>query len=162
MLAASIVRARERMASRYRVVGLVAVGLLAQNMGCGGPRAPSTESVSGTVTLKGQPLADAEVYFVSPQLVAYGKTDSAGHYALAQGAVAGENKVYFSKIEGGSSAFKAPEGLDDYQMQMAAGSGGGKKKVPKQLVPIEFANASAPKLNYLVPNGGSKTADFKL
>ena len=93
MFATSMAGARGRTSTRYRVVGLVIVGLSAQSMGCGGPRVPSTEPVSGTVTLKGQPLADAEVYFVSPQLVAYGKTDSTGHYALAQGGVAGENKV---------------------------------------------------------------------
>ena len=141
---------------------LVLTGILLGSAGCSkGPYIPPTEPVSGTVTLKGKPLEGAEVYFVSEHLVAFGKTDSSGHYELAQGAVAGENKVYFSKMSPGKSPIEQQEGMDDYQMQMAAASGGG-ANIPKQLIPAEYSDPAAPKLNYLVPTGGTKTADFKL
>jgi hypothetical protein len=52
------------------------LGLAVGSLGCNrGPAIPKTEPVSGTVTLKGKPVAGAEVFFVHERLVAYGKTD---------------------------------------------------------------------------------------
>lgn len=79
----------------------IAIALLLCVPGCGGSDFPRTAPVSGTVTLKGKPIEGAEVYFVHEKLVAMATTDKDGHYELVQGAVPGENKVYFSKIEGG-------------------------------------------------------------
>ena len=53
--------------------------------GCNlGRSMPSTEPVSGTVTVKGKPVAGVEVYFVNEQLVSMGTTDDQGHYQLVQ------------------------------------------------------------------------------
>lgn len=148
-----------------RAVGTALCGLVAiATVGCGGgPKIPSTEPVGGTVTLKGKPIEGVEVYFISEKLVAYGKTDASGHYDLVQGAVAGPNKVYFSKKPAAAaSKFQPGDGMDDYQMQMAANSGGTKSTPPKELIPAEYADPVKPKLEFLVPDGGSKTADFKL
>ena len=142
---------------------LTLVGL-SLSLGCGGSSVPRTEPVSGSVTLKGQPVKGVEIYFVSDKLVAMGKTDDAGKFQLVQGAIAGENKIYFKEIPPGamSSKFAGQEGMDDYQLQMAAGSGSTKPVVPKALLPAEYTNESQPKLNFLVPSGGTTTADFKL
>jgi hypothetical protein len=134
--------------------------------GCsGGRRIPSTEPVSGTVTIKGKPIDGIEVYFCGEGFVAYGKTDAQGNYQLVQGAVPGENKVYFKKLETVNSAIAQQEGMDDYQMQMMAeASSGGKKSnaAAKPTVPPEFADSANPKLSFLVAPGGTDAANFKL
>lgn len=138
------------------LIGLVCV------LGCG-PASVRTEPVSGSVTVKGQPAKNVEIYFVNEKLVAMGKTDDAGKFQLVQGAVAGENKVYFKEAAAaGGSKFAGQEGIDDYQAQMAAGSGSTKPTTPKSVLPPEYTNAVEPKLNFVVPSGGTTTADFKL
>lgn len=141
----------------------VAISCLLFLPGCGGPDFPQTEPVSGTVSLNGKPIEGVEVYFVSEELVTSGKTDSQGHYDLVNGALAGENKVYFSKIDG-ESQFEEGDGMDDLQMAEAAASGVGarKAKAAKQVIPAEYSNANEPKLDFEVPSGGSESADFKL
>ena len=70
--------------------------LVATVMGCG--QSP-TVPVSGTVTLNGQPAADAEVIFTPSQgRVASGATNAEGRFALStnksgDGAVPGDHKV---------------------------------------------------------------------
>jgi hypothetical protein len=75
------------------------LGLIVFAVGCGGPK--NVGGVTGTVTLGGQPVADALVTF-SPTAEGgssgVGKTDSAGKYTLGysagvQGAHEGENLV---------------------------------------------------------------------
>ena len=84
-------------------------------------------------------------------------------FSWCKGAVGGENKVYFKEgVAGGTSKFAGQEGVDDYQAQMAAGSGSTKAVTPKSVLPPEYTNAVEPKLNFLVPAGGTTTADFKL
>ena len=39
---------------------------------------------------------------------------------------------------------------------------GKKASLPKQVIPAEYSKASAPKLNFVVPDGGTDSADFKL
>ncbi len=148
---------------RRSVLVFVAVGLTSMLMtGCQGRRDVSTSPVSGTVTIGGKAIAGVEVYFCGEGLVAYGKTDAQGRYTLVQGAVPGENKVYFTKIEGGSQAVSQEDGMDEYQMQMMAQASGKKADIPKQVVPAEFADAVNPKLSFVVPSGGTDSADFKL
>lgn len=140
-------------------VALVGLGLV---LGCG-EGAVRTEPVAGSVTVKGQPAKNVEIYFVNTKLVAMGKTDDTGKFQLVQGAVAGENKVYFKEVPAGAaSKFAGQEGVDDYQAQMAAGSGSNKPVTPKSILPAEYTNAVEPKLNFVVPSGGTTTADFKL
>jgi hypothetical protein len=142
----------------------IAISVSLYLSGCaGGRKIPDTEPISGTVTVKGKAIEGIEVYFCGEGLVAYGKTDAKGHYELVQGAVPGENKVYFKKIEASNSAVAQQEGMDDYQMQMMSEvSGGGKKTAPKPVVPLEFADPANPKLSFLVSPGGTDSANFKL
>ena len=143
-------------------LGCVALVSLGCALGCG-EAAVRTEAVSGSVTVKGQPAKNVEIYFVHPKLVTTGKTDDKGKFQLVQGAVGGENKVYFKEgVSAATSKFAGQEGIDDYQAQMAAGSGSSKPVTPKSVLPPEYTNAVEPKLNFLVPAGGTTTADFKL
>jgi hypothetical protein len=149
--------------SRMLMVLLVTVSLNVS--GCSsGNTMPRTEPVSGVVTIQGKAIEGVEVYFTCDQFVSYGKTDSQGHYSLVQGAVSGENKVYFKKTVGGDAAFAQQEGVDDYMLQMAAESSGGGKKTgaTKPIVPAEFADPANPKLSFLVAPGGTDAANFKL
>ena len=62
--------------------------------GCGGgSETLLTGDVTGTITLGGRPLADADVYFMSQTggFVGFGKTDADGRYRLVQGAAPGAN-----------------------------------------------------------------------
>ena len=80
-------------------------------LGCGGSDGLKVEYVEGTVTLDGQPVAEASVMFVptseSPTIeTAMGITDTRGVYKLSSmngrpqaGAVEGEYKILVSKIE---------------------------------------------------------------
>lgn len=144
------------------VAGCLTLVSLSFALGCGGGSV-RTEPVSGSVTVKGQPAKNVEIYFVHEKLVAMGKTDDTGKFTLVQGAVGGENKVYFQESSAAAGAkFAGQEGIDDYQAQMAAGSGSTKPVTPKSTLPAEYTNAKEPKLNFLVPSGGTTTADFKL
>lgn len=86
--------------SRHLLAGLCVLGLM-MITGCGGGGdSVKTVDAEGTVTLDGQPLANAEVEFqpVAGGSPSYGKTDASGHYTLMftmnqDGAMPGENKV---------------------------------------------------------------------
>ena len=98
---------------RFGWVGILAVSCL---VGCGG--GPDDKKwkdkqfrvfpVTGTVTYKGSPVADASVVFQSSDpktpVSASGKTDSSGNFSLrtyeaSDGAVAGKHKVIVMKAE---------------------------------------------------------------
>lgn len=73
--------------------------------GCGRSDLPELGTVSGTVTLDGQPLADAIVNFTPVQAgrPSTGQTDSSGHYTLlyvadVEGAVVGKHSVTVERI----------------------------------------------------------------
>jgi hypothetical protein len=146
--------------------GWLIVGGIALFSGCGesGPDAPDTASVSGTVTLNGDPVVGAEVSFIGKEFVGYGKTDDDGKYTLAQGAVVGENLVTISKIEGEAGMEMDPdEGMDEGQFEAAAGGDLDAVDVgPKQLIPVEFSDVEKSKLTFNVPTGGTSSADFTL
>lgn len=82
---------------------VVAMSALALLSGCaaGGPE---TGNVEGTVTLDGEPLADAEVVFQPADgAPSTGTTDGSGHYSLMftrdkPGALIGEHKVKITTI----------------------------------------------------------------
>ncbi len=141
-------------------------------LGCAGkpPTSPSAVKkapISGTVTLSGKPLADAEIYFFTEKFTGFAKTNEDGKYILAQGAAIGSNRVYISKFEGGAAAAAANDPTrelnDPTQTEIAnqaqAASG---KKGPKQLIPPQFSNEKTTKLTFDVPEGGAKDADFNL
>ena len=150
---------------------LLLIGCFA--LGCAGkpPSSPSAVKkvpVSGTVTLGGKPLADAEVYFFTQKFTGFAKTNDDGNYTLAQGAAIGSNRVYISKLEGGSAAAATADptlALDDpTQTEIAnqAQTGARKKNGPKQLIPPQFSSEKTSKLTFDVPEGGDSDANFNL
>ena len=112
-------------------VALLAVALLSIS-GCGGP-GYSLEPVSGIVTLKGEPLANASVIFTpatgqsGPS--SYGSTDDQGHYQLATldldktGAVLGTHRVTITTA-------KAADPNDE------------RSSISKELVPRKYRDGS--------------------
>jgi hypothetical protein len=139
--------------------------------GCGESVKPGRGvPVSGTVTLGGKPLADADVMFTNETFVGVAKTDAEGKYRLVQGALPGKNRVSVSKYEGGASpALANPQptgdGMDAGQAAAAQmGWGNEKKKAagPKQLVPADYSDPTTTKLTYDVPAEGTDGVDFNL
>lgn len=134
--------------------------------GCSkGPTGPKTVSVSGTVLVDGKPMEGVEVHFVSPDgFNAYGKTGADGKYRLVQGAVAGENLIYVSKIEG-DIVLDADQGMDAGQLEAAALSGtpgASMGKIKGQVFPPDYSDPMQSKLKYTVPDGGSDSANFDI
>jgi hypothetical protein len=130
--------------------------------GCGSSEGggPTTVPVAGTVTLNDQPLAGVEVTFVTENFSAVAKTGTDGKYALVQGAVPGKNKVTLSKWEGGNVQLNPEEGIDEGQLWSEMNSADGAvagQDAPRQLVPADYQN-----LEYVVPEGGTESADFRL
>lgn len=129
-------------------------------LGCGGSSGPTTVPVAGTITLNGEPLAGAEIVFVTEDFSSFGKTGPDGSYALVQGAVPGENQVSISKWEGEGLELNPDEGHDEGQIEdemLAMEGDASPVSTRRQLVPEDFR-----KLTYSVPEGGSETADFRL
>lgn len=144
---------------------LACIGLLLVLAGCGrrGQDIPDTVDVSGTVMLDGSPVEGVEVNFMTDNFAGFGKTDSQGHYTLIQGAVPGENKVSFTKIQPGDIALNPEAGIDEGQLQAMAQAEGGQSKVKlaKQIIPADYTGP-ATKIKFTVPEGGTDKADFKL
>jgi len=75
--------------------------------GCNPEKVPRLGKVTGTVTLEGQPVADARVLFEGAQPgepPSVGKTDASGNYELYysrghKGATIGDHAVYISTYE---------------------------------------------------------------
>lgn len=144
------------------------------SVGCGGGGNGSkrkTVSVSGTVRLNGQPLADADVHFMGGEHVGFGKTNSNGEYRLVQGAAPGPNKVFISKVDPASAAAAASDptaSLEDPEQMRAAMEGGavpGSRKAPagpKNLIPEDYSNPQKTKLTFEVPETAVTGADFDL
>lgn len=128
--------------------GLVIAGVLGSGWGCtGGSKAPQipvykgdTVPVSGTVTLDGQPLADALVTFVfdgqaPPNFTGSGgRTDSMGKYVVRsggkEGTPPGRYKVVISRLatpDGAPFRENPEQGLD---LEQARLSGMVKESVP--------------------------------
>lgn len=127
--------------------------------GCGGSgNGPKTVPVAGTITLNEQPLAGAEVTFASENFSAFAKTGPDGRYALVQGAVPGKNRISISKWQGEKLEMNPDEGLDEGQLWSEMDAVGAKaQNQPRQLVPSDYQD-----LEYIVPEDGTETADFRL
>lgn len=134
-------------------LSLVALGC----SGSSGPKLPTFSEdavpVSGTVTMDGQPLADAAVTFLfdgtAPKgfMSGSGKTDSSGKYALTSGAKpgvpAGRYRVSISKLatKDGTPFREDPAaGID---LEQARISGQIREGVPKQYSDPEKTTLSA-------------------
>ncbi|HEY0980998.1 MULTISPECIES: hypothetical protein [unclassified Schlesneria] len=148
-------------------LGCTALILVTCIVGCGSKGGVKSVDVSGTVTLDGEPLQGADVYFSSGTYGGYGTTDSEGKYRLVNGAAVGDNKISFKKFD--TSNAKGIDtsipGMDEGQvaamMEARAKSQGG-KGAKGSLIPPEMSDPKTTKLTYQVPEGGTDSADFRL
>jgi len=120
-------------------------------VGCGGGSDVDLVKVSGTVTMNGEPVADAEVLFkpVAGGRLSHGKTDAEGHYTLEylpgqSGAIVGAHQVSVSTYVEPDTDSSDPEKL--------AGR--------KETIPAEF-NSRTTLAAELEP-AGSTVLDFNL
>jgi hypothetical protein len=124
----------------------ICVGLVAF-LGCGtGTDNPPTYPVTGTVTLKGKPVAGADIVFVpsTPDaLAAFAKSDAEGKFAMrtfepGDGAVTGSYKVKVMKLEQGdveeTPVFDSTEAEAEIYVE------GDPVKPPKNLLPPRYAD----------------------
>ncbi|EAQ80874.1 carboxypeptidase-like regulatory domain-containing protein [Blastopirellula marina] len=126
-----------------QLMGIVVISV-SMVLGCGGGSGPRLATVSGTVTLNGQPLPDALVSFYHGEdRPSHGTTDASGHYELEftadrKGALIGENVV---------------------RITLATVSGEGVKP-RKETIPIMYNSDS--ELTYEVKSGSNENANFDL
>jgi hypothetical protein len=134
-------------------MGFAVVSFVAFCPGCGGGGARPVP-VSGRVTVDGQPVPNVVVHFlaVGDKHVGTGKTAADGSYSLDNGALPGVNKVYFSVVQ------ELPPGVDE--TALAAGT----VELPKPASPIppKYLDPQNPQLEFTVPAGGTKEANFEL
>ncbi len=124
---------------------------------------PPTYPVTGTVTLKGTPMAEADVIFVpdSPNAeAAFGKTDANGAYKLS--AVEGKYKIKVSKVDkpkqaGSGKVFSSSE----EEVEVYKPEDGDKVTIAKNLVPKKFTDHNTSGLSHSVAQSPS-TFDIKL
>lgn len=121
--------------------------------GCGGA-GDRPVPVSGKVTVGGQPVANVAVHFIAvgKNHVGTGKTGPDGTFTLENGALPGVNRVYFAPLR------DLPEGVDETAL-----AGGGAALPPVESpIPPEYTDPLNPKLEFTVPAGGTKEANFDL
>ncbi len=138
----------------------VAFGIVA---GCGEAKKPEvkTVEVSGTVYLDDQPLGGASIhFFASEKHEGIGVTGPDGRYTLDNGAEPGENKVYFSKVEGRT----AEEMEMDEMESVAAVEDEDRERGPEagQVIPPKYNDPRKTEVTFNVPAEGTSSADFKL
>ena len=144
------------------VVALGAIGLA----GCGGSTMPKIYPATGTVTWKGEPLADATVSFVpSVGAPSDGKTDAQGKFAIMTngmpGARAGACKVTVSKFAGAAPSMPAAPKPEDMMKMYEKKKKG---EVEKGEIPAKFGRPDTSGLSAEVTTDGAKnvfTFDLK-
>ena len=96
-----------RFLSRWNICAIALASLVC--LGCGGSKHPPTYPVTGTVTYKSQPVAGAQVMFISTAgPAAEGTTGADGKFSLTtfkpgDGAIGGEHKITIVKMETAAS-----------------------------------------------------------
>ena len=152
---------------RRHCAGLLALALLA-TVGCAkGKTKPKLDLVpaKGTITLDGQPLADADVAFVYDGVLPSGffgagaRTDAQGHYELKSmnenGTLPGKYKVTVTKlINTGGTALKPEEGVDMEQLRQAG--------MLKETVPTKYTEPTTTDLTTTVESGKAEGYNFDL
>jgi hypothetical protein len=144
----------------YRLV-MISLPIMACLMmvGCGGNEL-GTVGVTGTVTYQDQPVAGANVTFMSEgKPLALGTTDDQGVYTLSTtgspGAVPGEHKVYITKME--ASEDTGPSKPEDMITM------GPDAPEAKSLIPKKYNNPATSGLSATVTEDASANVfDFPL
>ena len=136
------------------VVALGAIGLA----GCGGSTMPKIYPATGTVTWKGEPLADATVSFVpSVGAPSDGKTDAQGKFTIMTngkpGARAGACKVTVSKFAGAAPSMPAAPKPEDMMKMYEKKKKG---EVEKGEIPAKFGRPDTSGLSAEVTTEGAK------
>lgn len=146
-----------------RISYILLLAISTMMIGCGkSGSGPPTAAVSGTVYMDGKPVPGVEITFLNSDYSVFGVTDSEGRYELVSGAAVGENKVYFSKMTGLKVDLNPDEGMDAGQLMAMSDPGVPKSLRPEQLIPIEYSDPTKSKVSFIVPDGGTEQADFKL
>ncbi|MCY2995400.1 MAG: carboxypeptidase-like regulatory domain-containing protein [Planctomycetota bacterium] len=154
-------------------------GLVVSLSGCSGSGGSlKTVAVTGTVTLKGQPVEGATVSF-SPQSpdarAAFGSTNAAGRFSLTtlqpgDGALVGLYNVTIVKSSVPAPVAAAPKSdpssfeamnasKQDHEKSKTAG---GKPKEPADLLPVKYKTASTSGLTADVKAGSPNDFPFAL
>ena len=157
-----------------RILQCVAGLCLTFAIGCGeSSDRPQTYPASGTVMYKGEAVEGATVSFWtegSPR-AATGVTDAEGKFQLSMyeandGALAGDQVITVSKVEGGAAAAADPstEAMNDASKmaEMMAASGPGGPKGPKSLLPEKYSNQDTTPLKETVAADGENTFVLQL
>ncbi len=135
------------------LMGCALISWVTLCLGCGAG-GPKPVQVSGKVTVDGQPVANVVVHFIAlgDKHVGTGRTAPDGTYTLENGALPGVNKVYFSVVQ------ELPPGVDE--TALAAGT----VELPKPTSPIppKYLDPQNPQLEFTVPPGGTKEANFEI
>lgn len=142
---------------RFVLVSIALIGFT----GCGSEEV-KLASVSGTVTMNGEPLPGATVLFrprtttgdseAKGAAESYGKTDDQGHYELTvvmsgdEGAVVGPNDVIIT--------------LDVFEEILPSYDKSGKDRRGPNPIPEEYNSKTT--LKFEVPPAGAENADFEL
>lgn len=131
----------------------VCFGMLLVVEGCGRSQNRPVP-VSGRVTIRGQPVADVLVHFVSAtgKHVGTGRTAADGTFKVDNGALPGDNKVYLAPV------VELPPGVDE----TAAAAGVVASRQIKTAIPPQYLDPMKPALSFNVPAGGTDQANFEL
>lgn len=148
------------------LIAIVCVSLgTAFTTGCGGMSAPT---VTGTVTMDGQPLPNAQVTFTPTAggQTAIGKTNSSGKYELyrrdERGTPAGSYEVRVTTIQepGTATSSDIASDSEDYLSQVAGDSSrGSTKPSTKETIPARYNTQTT--LSFDV-EGGTNQIDLEL
>ena len=150
-----------RMITRVPLVAVLLAMPVVLGCGSAGGDRPTTYPVAGTVTMNGQPVADANLNF---QLAdgtrgTVGVTDAQGRYELTtftadDGALPGEYRVAVTQFEKPAPGAAVDEDHPNYDPDAPA-------FVPQNLLPDRYANPETSGLTATVTEGPN-TVDFQL
>jgi hypothetical protein len=139
--------------------------------GCSSSTRPPTYQVSGTVTLKGQPLEGATVVFVptegASQQAATGITDASGKFKLStftgdDGAQEGDYRIKVSKFDVKKPTKEEQQKYISMEEEQKMQFGDEKPTPPaKNLLPPKYANEATSGFTYTVKKG-QNTVELKL
>lgn len=153
-------------------IGVLILSWLAALAGCSGGGIAGLYPVSGTVSLKGQPIGDATISFISKDgtrpATAVSKAD--GSYELytldSPGALPGMYNVVVTKMDAPPESANQDLGMsptgEDLSMEQAATNVRKPMRKPKELVPSKYANPATTPLNFEVKSSGKNVIDLKL